>query len=74
MLQKKSLAVCLALLPLIFIGIFLALFQARHIRSYTFDQGAIIRGDVAAKRIALVFTGHEFSDGELISHLIEDGH
>ncbi len=63
MLQKKSLAICLALLPLIFSGVFLALFQAKKIRNYTFDQGAIIRGDVAEKKIALVFTGHEFSDG-----------
>jgi peptidoglycan/xylan/chitin deacetylase (PgdA/CDA1 family) len=63
MLQKKSLAVCLVLLPFIFIGIFLALFQAKRMSSRAFDQGAVIRGDVAKRGIALVFTGHEFSDG-----------
>jgi len=63
MLQKKPLAVCLVLLPLIFIGVFLAILQAKRLRGYTFDHGAIIRGGVAEKRIALVFTGHEFSDG-----------
>jgi len=29
----------------------------------TYDHGAVIRGDVARKEIALVFTGHEFADG-----------
>jgi peptidoglycan/xylan/chitin deacetylase (PgdA/CDA1 family) len=30
---------------------------------FTFDHGAITRGDVTRKEIALVFTGHEFADG-----------
>jgi peptidoglycan/xylan/chitin deacetylase (PgdA/CDA1 family) len=29
----------------------------------TYDHGAIVRGDTTRKEIALVFTGHEFSDG-----------
>ncbi len=34
---------------------------------YTYEKGAIIRGDSTQKNIALVFTGHEFADGgELI--------
>lgn len=32
-------------------------------KKYTYDQGAIIRGDTMQKNIALVFTGHEFADG-----------
>lgn len=31
--------------------------------SLTYDHGAIVRGDPGRKRIALVFTGHEFSEG-----------
>jgi len=30
---------------------------------FLYDQGGIVRGDVARKQIALVFTGHEFADG-----------
>jgi len=30
---------------------------------FVYDQGAIIRGDVTQREIALVFTGHEFADG-----------
>lgn len=29
----------------------------------SWDQGAIIRGDTTQKRLAFVFTGHEFADG-----------
>jgi peptidoglycan/xylan/chitin deacetylase (PgdA/CDA1 family) len=29
----------------------------------TWDEGAIVRGPVGARRIALVFTGHEFAEG-----------
>ncbi len=32
-------------------------------RNYTYDRGAITRGDSTQKKLALVFTGHEFSDG-----------
>lgn len=30
---------------------------------FVYDEGAVIRGDVTKKEIALVFTGHEFADG-----------
>jgi len=30
---------------------------------FVYDQGAVIRGDIAKKEIALIFTGHEFADG-----------
>ena len=30
---------------------------------FSFNKGAIIRGDTTKKEIALVFTGHEFADG-----------
>jgi peptidoglycan/xylan/chitin deacetylase (PgdA/CDA1 family) len=30
---------------------------------FAFDQGAVIRGDVTRKEIALVLSGHEFADG-----------
>jgi peptidoglycan/xylan/chitin deacetylase (PgdA/CDA1 family) len=30
---------------------------------FLYDHGAIVRGDVTKKEIALVFTGHEFADG-----------
>ncbi len=30
---------------------------------FVYDHGAIIRGDITKKEIALVFTGHEFADG-----------
>lgn len=32
-------------------------------KNFTYESGAIIRGDSLQKNIALVFTGHEFSDG-----------
>jgi peptidoglycan/xylan/chitin deacetylase (PgdA/CDA1 family) len=32
-------------------------------QKFTFERGAIVRGDVSKKEIALVFTGHEFADG-----------
>jgi len=35
-------------------------------KKYTYDHGAIIRGDTIQKNIALVFTGHEFADGASI--------
>lgn len=30
---------------------------------FQYSHGAIIRGDSTKKKIALVFTGHEFADG-----------
>jgi peptidoglycan/xylan/chitin deacetylase (PgdA/CDA1 family) len=33
---------------------------------FSYDQGAVIRGDMATKEIALVFTGHEFAEGGTI--------
>jgi peptidoglycan/xylan/chitin deacetylase (PgdA/CDA1 family) len=39
---------------------------------YQFDHGAVIRGDVSEKKIALVFTGHEFADGgEMIRSVLK---
>lgn len=39
---------------------------------FLYDQGGIVRGDVARKQIALVFTGHEFADGgELIRDVLK---
>jgi peptidoglycan/xylan/chitin deacetylase (PgdA/CDA1 family) len=32
-------------------------------QKFTFERGAIVRGDVTRKEIALVFSGHEFADG-----------
>jgi peptidoglycan/xylan/chitin deacetylase (PgdA/CDA1 family) len=63
MFKNKSPAVCLALVSLAFILILPGSAQKKPMGKYTFDQGAIIRGDAAGKRIALVFTGHEFADG-----------
>lgn len=37
-----------------------------------FDHGAVIRGSTAEKKIALIFTGHEFADGgEIIRSILE---
>lgn len=37
-----------------------------------YDHGAIIRGDTGEKKIALVFTGHEFADGgEMIRRILK---
>ena len=42
--------------------------QTRKNKNYTYNNGAIIRGDTIQKNIALVFTGHEFGEGgELIA-------
>jgi peptidoglycan/xylan/chitin deacetylase (PgdA/CDA1 family) len=39
---------------------------------YSFDHGAIIRGDKTANRLALVFTGDEFADGaETIARVLK---
>jgi peptidoglycan/xylan/chitin deacetylase (PgdA/CDA1 family) len=39
---------------------------------YLFDQGAVIRGDKAEKKISLVFTGHEFAEGgEIIRSVLK---
>lgn len=32
-------------------------------QTYAFEHGAIIRGDITKKELALVFTGGDFSDG-----------
>jgi endoglucanase len=32
-------------------------------KTYSYNHGAIVRGDTLQKNIALVFTGHEFADG-----------
>jgi endoglucanase len=41
----------------------LAAKETEGIPSYTWDHGAVIRGDTGKKELALVFTGHEFADG-----------
>lgn len=39
---------------------------------FLYDHGGLVRGDVADKKIALVFTGHEFADGgELIRDVLK---
>lgn len=41
-------------------------------KNYSYNNGAIIRGDSLQKNIALVFTGHEFVDGgELIAKTLQ---
>ncbi len=41
-------------------------------KHFTYNHGAIVRGDTAAKDIAVVFTGDEFGDGgEYISGILE---
>lgn len=41
---------------------------------FFYDHGGVIRGDVAKKEIALVFTGHEFADGgALIRDVLKKG-
>lgn len=37
--------------------------MASGIGGFSYNRGAIIRGDSTTKNIALVFTGHEFADG-----------
>ncbi|HUU38249.1 MAG TPA: polysaccharide deacetylase family protein [Candidatus Desulfaltia sp.] len=52
----------------------LTLSCARDERSkkFIFDQGGIVRGGVSEKKIALVFTGHEFAEGGgLISEVLK---
>jgi peptidoglycan/xylan/chitin deacetylase (PgdA/CDA1 family) len=39
--------------------------QAKTNPRFRYDQGAIVRGDAAQKKLALVFTGDEFADGAL---------
>ncbi len=34
-----------------------------QVKSFSYDHGAIIRGDSTRKEIALVFTGHEYGEG-----------
>ncbi|MEP7255839.1 MAG: glycoside hydrolase family 9 protein [Ferruginibacter sp.] len=46
--------------------------QIKVNKNYTYNNGAIIRGDTLQKNIALVFTGHEFADGgELIKKTLQ---
>jgi endoglucanase len=33
---------------------------------FKYDQGAIVRGDVSRKKLALIFTGDEYADGALV--------
>lgn len=42
-------------------------------RGFTYESGAIIRGDTSSKRIALVFTADEFADGgEFIAETLKE--
>jgi len=51
----------------------LTMYSCRNMeKHYTYNHGAIVRGDTATKDIALVFTGDEFGDGgEYISEILE---
>lgn len=40
--------------------------SAKNNLSFKYEQGAIVRGDVSNKKLALVFTGDEFADGAKI--------
>jgi peptidoglycan/xylan/chitin deacetylase (PgdA/CDA1 family) len=55
---SRLLALLLAILALT-----LACTRGRRPETLGYDEGGIVRGDVAEKKMALVFTGHEFSDG-----------
>ncbi len=37
--------------------------QNQHSAAFTWDEGAIVRGDLSQKRIALVFTGGDYGEG-----------
>ncbi len=56
--SSRLLALLLGVLALI-----LACDQGERQNKFAFEYGGIVRGDVSAKKIALVFTGHEFADG-----------
>ncbi|HMK03098.1 MAG TPA: glycoside hydrolase family 9 protein [Ferruginibacter sp.] len=46
--------------------------QLKKDKNYTYNSGAIIRGDARLKNISLVFTGHEFADGgEVIARTLK---
>jgi peptidoglycan/xylan/chitin deacetylase (PgdA/CDA1 family) len=66
MRKRRSLTLAAAFLWLAFSRSALWPYQAKISQHFILDHGAIIRGDIAEKEIALVFTGHEFADGGVI--------
>jgi peptidoglycan/xylan/chitin deacetylase (PgdA/CDA1 family) len=62
--SKRPLCIFPGFLPLLIIFA-LTPFVSKEPRpqEFAYDQGGIVRGDVTRKEIALVFTGHEFTDG-----------
>jgi endoglucanase len=63
MLKRKLFPLSAALMLGVLSGAPRELSRTGPADKFAYDQDAIIRGDAAAKRIAVVFTGHEFSDG-----------
>ena len=61
--RRLSRQKCLLLSFLIFLVFSFFLLGQEKRPDFLSDQGAIIRGDVTRKELALIFTGHEFSDG-----------
>jgi len=65
-MYKKALII---LVFIVFLSIFLAGIlsyckESQYLaQTYAFEHGAIIRGDITKKELALVFTGGDFSDG-----------
>ena len=56
-------------LPAFLLGIFAArLICGQNVKPgrFVYDQKGVVRGDVAKKEIALVFTGHEFAEGGML--------
>ncbi len=46
--------------------------ETEPLKKFSFEHGAIVRGDSTRKEIALVFTGHEFAEGgDLIDSLLQ---
>jgi hypothetical protein len=49
--------------------------RAGSVSAFTVDHGAVVRGDLEKKRIALIFTGGEYGEGtaEILNTLKESG-
>lgn len=50
-------------LLLAILALTLACARGRRPQTLSYDEGGIVRGDVGERKMALVFTGHEFFDG-----------
>lgn len=64
-------------LPLFLVAVFALTGRTiqRNCFHLTLSHGAVIRGDTASKKIAIVFTGDEFGDGgEYIAGILEKNH